>query len=117
MPRRHGQGGGKRMHEEEEDERERKAGRSRRERHGFPDLRVLMCERRARMASRVREARLVSVQARAILTVGGAARTVMSASARERGKKYEQIVLIFAVVMILEHDDGVGGADRSQKRD
>jgi hypothetical protein len=48
---RHGQEGGKRMHEEEEDERER----------GVPDLRVLACERRARMASRVGEAELVRV--------------------------------------------------------
>jgi hypothetical protein len=56
--------GGKRVRGEEDDADKREAGRSRRERHGFPDLRVLACERRTRTAKGVREAGMDSVRKR-----------------------------------------------------
>jgi hypothetical protein len=58
---RHGREGSKDVHGEEEHASEREAGGSRRERHRVPDLRVLLCERHARAARRVREVGMVSV--------------------------------------------------------
>jgi hypothetical protein len=56
--------GGKRVRGEEGDAGKRDAGRSRRERHGIPDLRVLACERRERTARGVREVGMESVRKR-----------------------------------------------------